>query len=242
MKYIPVIVDKKGNIKNLKKHSFLVVEITLIKNIKKIKKIGGCKIKCKFYLPSQGIRLLFPIRLSIRKKHFLNNSELLSVQMSNGIKMIKEEAFRGCIRLKKIIFSSEIRKIGRGAFLGCSSLESVELPNRINVIESCVFKDCTSLKSVDIPDSVCLIRKSAFENCSSLISVTFPCNIIAIGEDAFSNCTSLTSVKLEGRKPPTLDPYAFDGATSLKNIYVPIESLDDYRKAKVWSDYNIQPI
>ena len=38
MKYIPVIVDKKGNIKNLKKHSFLVVEMTLYKNIKKIKK------------------------------------------------------------------------------------------------------------------------------------------------------------------------------------------------------------
>ena len=89
------------------------------------------------------------------------------------------------------------------------------------------------------------IGEDAFYNCTSLTSVTIPDSITTIEWEAFASCTSLTSVYCKATTPPTLGDRVFKylnketwgyfniGCT----IYVPAESLEEYKAATNWSDY-----
>ena len=107
-----------------------------------------------------------------------------------------------------------ITKIGGFAFGGCQSLTSVEIPNSVTSIEFGAFTMC-GLQSITIPSSVTLIDAQAFQMCESLESVT----VLAT-------------------TPPTLSEQSvFDGTSQNLVIHVPAESVDTYKAASGWSDY-----
>jgi hypothetical protein len=89
-----------------------------------------------------------------------------------------------------------------------------------------------------IPDNVTTIGKSAFENYNSLTSVTIPDSVTEIGEYAFINCSSLENVYCKATTPPSLkNPYVFSNNASGRKIYVPAESVEEYKSASYWNDY-----
>ena len=127
-----------------------------------------------------------------------------------------------------------VETIGYGAFSECSALSEIIIPNSVTSIGTIAFSDCSGLTSVDIPDSVTTIGDRAFYNCTGLISVTIGSGVTSIGNDVFVGCTSLTGITINATTPPTLVNYAFDYTNC--PIFVPYESLDDYKSA--WSDYS----
>jgi len=59
--------------------------------------------------------------------------------------------------------------------------------------------------------------------------------VTSIGVMAFTFCSGLASVTVNATTPPTLGSSAFNGTAAALKIYVPAESVDDYKTA--WSAY-----
>ena len=123
------------------------------------------------------------------------------------------------------------------------SFDEIKYFTGITEIEYQAFYGCTSLTSITIPDSVVSIGSHAFQNCSSLTSVTIGNGVTTIGSSAFSGCKSLTSVYCKPTTPPSGDSYMFYNNASGRKIYVPTESVEEYKVVNGWKDYadDIEP-
>ena len=115
-------------------------------------------------------------------------------------------------------------------------VETIILPKTINRIGAMTFFGCTSLSSIEIPNNVTSIGQNAFYGCTGLTSVTIGNSVTSIGDDAFRDCTGLTSVKVEVTTPPTLGLSVFNNTNDCP-IYVPSQSVDAYKAATNWSEY-----
>ena len=165
-----------------------------------------------------------------------NNIEKLIVEY--GVTSIGRRAFYYCSSLTSVDIGNSVTSIGEEAFRGCSSLTSVAIGNSVTSIGDWAFSYCSSLTSVDIPHSVTSIGDDAFRSCSSLTSVDIGNSVTSIGGWAFSGCTSLTTVICEAINVPALGSGAFpDYASEQRKLYVPAESLDDYKAADQWKDF-----
>ncbi len=140
--------------------------------------------------------------------------------------------------------------IGRSAFQECQ-MTSVELPNSLVEIGRAAFCAC-GLTSVTIPDNVQTIGQSAFASCQNLSTITIGSGVTSIGYFAFSNLMiepwpsrKLESVTCYATTPPTC---GFDESfTELWDkeqvpLYVPAESVDAYKAAEDWKDFDVQAI
>lgn len=136
------------------------------------------------------------------------------------VRVIKEEAFRDCGNIKKIILPDSIREIQNSAFSYCTSLESINIPVGITSIGDYAFEDCTALKSVVIPQSVTNIGYAAFSRCDKLVSIDIPMGVSMISNNTFENCTSLTAINIPTSVRQIGDE-AFMGCTALTSIIVP---------------------
>ena len=146
------------------------------------------------------------------------------------------EAFKGCTSLTSIVIPNSVTSIGQDAFNNCSSLTSCTIGSGVTSIGDGVFHNCTSLTSIGIPNSVTSIGASAFEDCYSLTSCTIGSGVTSIYYSAFYNCSSLDSISVNAVIPPTLGTSVFTNTNNCP-IYVPSESVNDYKAAEYWSDY-----
>lgn len=126
-----------------------------------------------------------------------NNKNITSVNIPDGIKYIRAQAFAYCEDLKKINIPNSVNVIGISAFEGCKSLTTVDIPDSIKAIEQGLFKLCDKLTTVNIPNSVTLINISAFLGCKSLTKVNIPNSVTEIEDFAFKDCDNLKSVHIE---------------------------------------------
>ncbi|GMH83374.1 hypothetical protein TrST_g4361 [Triparma strigata] len=97
-------------------------------------------------------------------------SILVVVDIPEGITIIGQGSFDGCISLKEIKLPKSLTSIGGGSFAHCSSLEEVDLLHT-NILELGreVFRYCTSLKEMKVPDSLQTLGDNVFYNCSKLV-------------------------------------------------------------------------
>lgn len=148
-----------------------------------------------------------------------------------------------------------------GTFDHCNNLKSVTIPNTVTTIGSSAFSYCTSLTNVTLPDSLTTIGSSAFASCHSLTEIVLPNSVKEIGSKAFMYCRNLTSVTLGSSIENIFSVYAFancnklrrficyakhvpvlgysDNNSSFNNatLYVPEESIDEYKTNKSWSRF-----
>ena len=127
---------------------------------------------------------------------FTQNTDIISVTISNGVTSIGKEEFHSCTSLKNITIPDSVTSIGGSAFQSCTSLENVAIP-RITKIEDYTFSSCRSLKSVTIPDSVKSIGDGAFSGCTNLESVIIPSSVTSIGAFVFDWCESRTHIYVD---------------------------------------------
>ena len=174
---------------------------------------------------------------NIGSSAFYNCRSLASITIPNSVTSIGSSAFSNCTSLASITIPNSVTSIGSSAFYYCTSLTSITIPNSVTNIGSSAFYICRSLTSVTIPNSVTSIWGTAFINCTSFTSITIPNSVTNIGDSAFQNCTSLTSVTVEATNPPTLGNNVFYNTNANLVIYVPAGSVDAYKAANNWSNY-----
>jgi len=105
---------------------------------------------------------------------FSDRTDLVSVEIEQGITTIGQSAFYGCKNITSIILPSTLTSLGRGAFTKCEKLSSISIPDGVTNIGGLTFTYCYSLKTISIPASVTDIytaNVSAFYRCDSLLAI-----------------------------------------------------------------------
>lgn len=123
-----------------------------------------------------------------------------------------EEAngFTYCTELEKVTFNEGLRIIGQEAFFNCRKLKEIKLPKSLTEIGNFAFRECKELNTVVFQDSPTLIMEQVFDMCVSLENINFPETLTGIGWYAFDNCDKLTKVVLPKSLESKVDPCAFD--------------------------------
>lgn len=138
----------------------------------------------------------------------------------NGKSYILEAGpFYNCEKLKFAELEEGITVVPNHLFSGCVGLEKVVIPNTVTVIESGAFRECFRLSDIDISECVTEIESNAFTNCVSLIQIELPASLKKIGDNAFDSCDKLKNVNLP-KSLTHLGSRAF-AYTSLETIFIP---------------------
>ena len=156
------------------------------------------KIKNWQLLKARGVegRLILPAGdfVAIGKRAFVGkqNRYMESVVFSEGVSVIKAEAFSGCENLRTVLLSANGNiGLSQGVFADCESLHEVANSENIQSIGANAFVNCKALWRIDFGKHLQRIGDGAFSNCHSLTSVALPMSLREIGEGAFAGCKNL---------------------------------------------------
>lgn len=165
----------------------------------------------------------------INEGAFYNNKSLTSVNLPNGLKEFKNQAFQGCTSLNDIVMPSKVDTICNYVFEGCSSLSNVTLNEGCKTLGDHVFKNCP-LTSFTFPSTLSSIKEYAFEGSRLTSADLSKTTLQYLPNGCFYNCKDLKEVKL----PSTLTtPNSGDWMEAYDNMYgkhafekTAIESID----------------
>ena len=162
-------------------------------------------------------------------------SSLTSISMPNGLLGIGDWTFSGCKSLFDITIPESVTSIGNGAFNGCTMLFDITIPKGVTSIGEYAFFSC-GIFSISLPESVISIADFAFLNCGNLQELSIPKNVTSIGKQAFYGMINVTNITVLPVIPPTCGENVFS-ETNNAPIYVPAQSINEYKTAEVWSSY-----
>ena len=162
-----------------------------------------------------------------------------SLTIPNSVTTIGDGAFAGCSGFTgSLTIPNSVTTIGNYAFQGCSGFTgSLTIPNSVTTIGDGAFAYCIGFTgSLTIGNSVTSIGANVFRGCSGFNgNLTIPNSVTTIGFSAFEGCSGFSELMMFETIPPTLGNRAFDYSDF--PIYVPYESLNDYKTATNWSSY-----
>ncbi len=182
----------------------------------------GCK---NSVIPSDGSVT------SIGDNAFLNCVGLSTLNIPEGILIIKYGAFEGCTGLVNISIPASVSTIESDAFFNCSSsLENiiVAADNKsysglgnclISIGNNTLMLGC---KNTLIPNDVFVIGNDAFYGCVGLSAIFIPANVMKIDDYAFKGCVNLSGITFaENCSLDYIGYETFASCTSLVSITIP---------------------
>jgi len=90
----------------------------------------------------------------IVKRAFSYLSNLISVEIPEGITNLNRGTFKDCFLLESVTLPSTIESIGIKCFESCYSLRNIVIPKGVTVIEYEAFINCESLENIVIPSTI----------------------------------------------------------------------------------------
>ena len=183
--------------------------------------------------------------------------------LPSNVKVIETAAFMSCQALTEIVLPYGLTTISSEAFNYCTNLAEINIPNSINYIgedvfyetalyndesnwtDGCLYWDNCLIGTYDIPDNYVIangtrIIAGGTFNTSELREITIPASVISIGEYAFSWCNNLQKITVLGENPPILGANVFEEVSRNIPLYVPAGSLERYREAAIWNEFQLQ--
>ena len=103
-------------------------------------------------------------------------TDIVSVNIENGVTEIGDNIFRQLTSLKNVSFPESLKSIGDYAFFHNSALLNIEFPSSLRQIGSFAFAACSSLKSVSFGDMTVSLNLGvcAFVDCQKMTYAQFP--------------------------------------------------------------------
>ena len=92
---------------------------------------------------------------------------------------VEDNAFKQCIKLRKVAFNDGLKKIG----YYCISLSRITLPSTVTEIGNLAFSGCEQLREVVFNNGLHKLGRKAFSNCKSLPSITYPSIVTEIEQN-----------------------------------------------------------
>ena len=177
---------------------------------------------------------------------FSGCSSLESANIRNAT-TIESNAFSYCRVLKSVTFSPQLHSIAADAFFNCSELSmDLNFPNLESLGDRAFMN--TKITSFVAPNIVSIngvyMDTGAFRDCTLMHTVDLGDKIESIGQADFYGCISLASFICRAITPPTLaNANALNGTNNCP-IYVPDASVEAYKTATNWSQYQarIKPL
>ena len=181
---------------------------------------------------------------------FINANFVGSLTIPNSVTEIGNGAFKNCNGFSdSLTIGNSVTSIGYDAFY-CWGFTGVYYKGDIAQWCNILFGGVTAnplfynhnlyinnslLTNLIIPKSITEIKNYAFCGCNSITGdLVIPNTVTSIGYDAFRSCYNITEAMILGTNPPSLSNNCF---YSNFPIYVPYESLNDYKTATNWSSY-----
>ena len=149
-------------------------------------------------------------------RHSFGETKLQEIKLPSSVKVIEQEAFRGCIELETVTLNEGLERVGKGAFEYCYELKEIIIPQTVTAIEEYAFADCTELKTAVILEGVETIGDFAFAMCSQLENIELPKSIKEIGHKAFFECQSLKHIYLSASVNYGANVFSSSGIESVK--------------------------
>lgn len=176
---------------------------------------------------------------SIGSDAFNHCRNLTSVTLPEGIDTLCR-TFGYCTSLRQITIPESVVSMN-ALFSGCTNLDSVVLPPNITLL-AYTFANCINLQHVNLPDSLQIIRRLTFQNCTRLHTITIPEKVTEINMQAFKDCPAMDTIRVLAVEPPIARSESFSGMNKPACVLlVPAQSVDLYREAPCWKNFNVQP-
>lgn len=167
--------------------------------------------------------------ISVGSQCFIWDNALTSLDFSNKLKTINNEAFKGVSAIEYI--STETiypTYIGEDAFNNCSSLKGRIDLSQCTTLKGGAFNSCSSLTSIGTLNSeLTSIGAWAFFNTGITGNLDIPESVTSIGDGCFRRMRSLTSLTFNSLTPPTRNgDTQFEESSYI--IYVPASAVQTY--------------
>lgn len=165
--------------------------------------------------------------------------------MPQSMTEIPEGTFYECTGLRSITLSDQLTRIGKSAFYGCDKLTTPPFSNSLNTLESIgesAFYNCAGFTNLILGDDqtgkVETIWARAFQNCKNISMVSLPATVKEIYDGAFDGCTSLKDIYCHSANVPTTDTNIFGGRENEMTLYViNDEAMSNYSQAYPWKTF-----
>ena len=107
---------------------------------------------------------------------FYSNTDVVSVQIPEGVTSISNTAFYYCENLTQVSMPGTLEFIGDYAFYSCGALETVEIPAAVAAIGEDAFRYCTALRQITFTGALPALGKDAlaFEADAGTLRVVVP--------------------------------------------------------------------
>lgn len=163
--------------------------------------------------------IVLPKGISVIDKYLFCQKDLMSVEIPEGVRELREGAFCECTKLKKVTLPNTLQKIGKYAFSACDRIERLEIPSGVTVIGENAFFSCAGLKQISLPATLKKIGSGAFSCCKKLERLVIPDGVTDIGNDLSLSCCKLTHIEIpEGVERIGICSLGDD---SIKDVYLP---------------------
>lgn len=172
----------------------------------------------------------------IGKSAFEGLYHLEMLTLPRGLTKIPRSMCNGCERLSIVNFEEGITEIEDFAFAR-TKIEKLTIPRSVKEIRGYAFAFCDNLDELKLQEGLKKIAAQAFLGCEKLKVIDIPesvTSIGSIGDFSFSYCP-VETVVLHSRTIPKFSSVEVSFRRTLKNVYVPDESLELYKKSD-WAD------
>ena len=200
---------------------------------------GGCNFA--FYKNNNGI-VFTGMEKAVRDDEFLVPSHIYGQPVIGVGNIEQNDIFNSQVAnleyVKKLEIPSTVEIIFSSAFEYHDELESVRI-NSAKKIESDGFSGCTNLSQIVLPENLEILESWVFDGCKNLTDIVLPQTLTNMGKYIFQNCDKLKTITVLASVPPVMEILWRQDASpnDFVGIFVPTESVDLYKKASGWKDY-----
>lgn len=167
---------------------------------------------------------------------------LTNITLPQGLTEIKAAALSECRNLNDVNLPSTCTTFGDSCFYNCEKITRMVIPSGTTIIPYQMLYSCNALKTVIFPDTVIEVKNRVLSYCP-LELVDFGSGVQTIGTENINNGKQ-TLYLVKSITPPTLASAPTPTSATTIKIYVPDESVNNYKTATNWlkvADY-IYPI
>ena len=174
---------------------------------------------------------------SIPSSQFMDNYKMVDIILSDKVKKIGSDAFRGCTHLRDSLFElpscefvgdrafakshvssaifAKAVHLGKDAFRN-SNLSNICFMSSAFIAEN-TFRDCDALTDVQFNSGSCFIDSAAFYGCSKLKNVSLPNVVENIAPYAFYECRNLRPINFPFNGT-NIGSHAFEGCANMESV------------------------